>query len=119
MTEDIVPESFDQRVYENAVTIPPMINSESRKEWYGSLLTFHTHFYSSATPKYMEEFAKIREAIIGIQDLLKDDPDEFNFQMFEIMNRWAVACSQLYEDLGLKFREQKRSGGLRHEVPEQ
>ena len=45
------------------------------------------------------------------------DPDEFDFQMFEIMNRWAIECSKLYDDLGLKFRSERRHG-LKHEEVE-
>ena len=117
MSDDIEVESFDQRVYEAAITIPPRINAENRDEWYGALLTFHTHFYPSATPKYRAEFGKLRKALADIQEMRITDPDEFDFQMFEIMNRWAVECSKLYDDLGLKFRTERRHG-LKHEEVE-
>ncbi|MBX8640614.1 MAG: hypothetical protein KIS29_09805 [Thermoplasmata archaeon] len=117
MNEEPVPVTFDQQVYQEAIEVPPEITPESRKKWYAALNRFHIHFYQSATEGYRREFMKIRKAISEILPLLRTDPNEFDMQMFEIMNRWAVQCSMLYGDLGLKFRTEAKKG-LRHEEPE-
>ena len=117
MSDEIEPESMDDRIYFDAISIPPRITPEYREEWYTALNRFHVHFYPRATQEYRDAFAEIRKAIVSTLDLLVKDPDEFDFQMFEIMNRWAIECSKLYDDLGLKFRSERRHG-LKHEEVE-
>jgi hypothetical protein len=120
MSDDIEADSFGQQAYEAVLAIPPRMNAESRDQWYSAFLTFHAHFFPRAifNSEYKAEFGKIWKALVSIREMRITDPDDYTFQMFEIMNRWAVACSKLYDDLGLKFRSE-RQHGLRHEVTEQ
>lgn len=117
MNEDPIPITFDQQVYQEAIEVPPEITPEARRKWYAALNRFHMHFFANATEGYRRNFKEIRKALVATKPLLLKDPDEFESQMFEIMNRWAIECSILYGELGLKFRSEVQRGVLREKPP--
>ena len=112
---DQEPNTIDQQFYIAAITRPEVLDSPGRRKWYKGLMDFTTHFWPEAqrSEGFVRDYNDICRQLNHAFDTLSGE--DLNAAVFPLLSRWAIACSNLYSQMGLKLRS--RSGGLLHEKP--